>query len=837
MDRSDGRSSRRPISRRLLLALVPLLVALEVPGVVELLQRPELGWKLRQTTVMVVEPRGPAADAGVQVGDRVTALGGEPVESWADVRAALARHRPGDVLGLALLRDGDTASVEIAAERPSFDGLVLTLSMRLSALTFLFLGFITYLRRDDALGRTFFVTCVLLAFPFLDLPSLADRMWMRTLIGVRDGAQVLLGAFLLRFLLIFPEGASVRPDLYVRQRWILAPAVALVPLHIASAFAPRASARSGFETMLLAATTLIFVGYVVAAVVVFARKVRRRDRWVRGSKLRLASLGMGAGVLPLTLAALARWLAPTHALPVDEWAVLMLPLVPASFSFALLRSGAMDLATLTRQLFLAMFVAGPVVLLAWVGAGELAEHVVPAARPAVYGAVLATLVVAGITLRGPLRFVARGVDRALYPERRRVRALADRIGRTLTERREPAPLIDHFVADMKELVETEMVLVLEPHDDRWIPTDAHPEGFDDLSIDGDTSLVEWIVRSREIVVLDPERVDADPRFGPTARAWRQRADAHVVAPLVVAGEVTALLALGGRVGDRDYGALHLYHIDHLCRQAGAALQNARLHEEDLQRERMRTELTLAKEIQEQLLPAAPLEVDGLTVCGRTVSSRSVGGDLHDHFVLSDGRVVMVVADASGKGIPASLLTSGVRTAMRETIRPDLGLDEAIAHVNRHVHGMTHVGNFVALFCAVIDPNDGLTEYCVAGIEPPLWVRTANPRAERLTRGGAVLGVDPNATFHVGTICLAPGDTLVAYSDGVIDEEDVEGDEFGTDRLVALLGNADALDPGELLTTIFDRVKGHAGGEPVDDTTVVVARRSAEVRMGTKRALA
>lgn len=830
MDRSPGR-----LGRRLLLAVVPLLLVLEIPGGLEMLRRPDLGWKLRQTTVMVVEPDGPAARAGVEVGDRVIALGRERVASYADVRASLVGQHAGDELRLTLLRNDRPLVLDIELSRRPMESQVLTLSMRLSAICFLFLGFVTYLRRDDELGRTFYVLCVLLAFPFLDLPSLPDRHWIRLVTGLRDGMQALLAAFLLRFLLIFPEGVASREAGYARQRWVLVPAVVLLPVHVASSLAPASPAARAVEPWLLTATTLLFVGYVLAGIAVFVRKIQRRETWVRGSKLRLAALGLGLGVLPLTIAALARLLDPTHAWPLDELAVLALPLVPASFSLALLRSGVIDLAHLTRQALVAAFLGLPVALGAWVTAGIVGPRLDPSARPAVYLLVIVGLVALFTLTRAPVRALAGGIDRVLYPEQRRIRRVADELGRTLSESREPEAVIEDFLGGVRQLVDTRQARILEPHGSRWVPHGLDGELATALQLGDESSLARLLCGSREVLVLPPDRATEDHRFGPSTRAWIRRADAHVVAPLVSSGETVALLVLGPRNDGRAYGALHLYHVDSLCRQAAAALQNARLHEEDLARERVRTELQLAQKIQQQLLPQAPILGDSITVCGRTVSSRSVGGDLHDHFTLSDGGVVVVVADASGKGIPASLLTSGVRTAVRETVRPGLPLSDAIAHVNRHVHGMTSVGNFIALFCALIDPRTGVVEYCVAGIEPPLWIRSRRERCEPLTRGGPVLGVDPDAGYHAGTIRLDPGDTLVAYSDGVIDEEDSEGEPFGPQRLAALLRAEREHEPRRLLASIFGRVKAHAAAEAVDDTTVVVVRRSQEVHVGTESA--
>ena len=834
MNRSHETFERQRIVRRGLLALVPLLLLLEIPGVVGLLRRPDLGWKLRQTTVMVVEPGGPAARAGVEVGDRVLALGRERVASYADLRAALSGHGSGGHATLTLIRDDNPVALDVELAARPIESQVLTLSMRLSAICVLFLGFITYLRRNDELGRVFHVTCLLLALPFLDLPGVADPTWMRLVTGLRDGLQALLPAFLLRFLLIFPEGSTGSGE-YSRQRWILLPALVLLPLHLVSSLTPGGRGAQTVETLLLTATTLLFAGYVVAAVVVFARKVRGREAWIRGSKLRLAALGILAGVLPLTVAAVARLVAPTHGLPLDEVAVLALPLVPASFSLALLRTGAIDLAYLTRQALVAVFLALPLGVAAWVLAGLVAPRVDPAARPIIHLGITLLAFVAVTVARAPARALARGIDHVLYPEQRRVRRVAERLGRELSELKQPDEVIEHFLGAMRELVGTPDARLLEPSAERWVDPRRDGDDHGEPSLPADSSLTRLLVRSREVVVLEPDEVFDDERFGPATRGWILRTDAHVVAPLVASGEAIAILVLGRREADRDYGALHLYHVDHLCRQAAAALQNARLHQEDLARERVRTELQLAQTIQQQLLPQRPHESGQLQAFGRTVSSRSVGGDLHDHFTLSDGSLVVVVADTSGKGIPASLLTSGLRTAVRETVRPDLALDEAMCHVNRHVHGMTGTGHFIALFCALVRPADGLVDYCVAGIEPPLWVRPKLGRIEFLTRGGPVLGVDPDARFRVGTIRLEPGDTLVAYTDGVTDEEDADGEPFGLQKLTELVRALGDAPPRQVLEGIFEAVQGHAGGEAVDDTTALVLRRPEEVRIGTKRA--
>ena len=809
----------RRAGRRFLLALAPLLLVLEVLGAAELLRRPDLGFRLRHDQIMQIEAGGPADRAGLHVGDRIVAIDGRRVTSYADLVAALHGRRAGERLSLEGRRRGRSIRVplELAERSPRERGLALVQS--LSALAFLFLGFVTYLRRADALGRTFYVTCLLLAHPFLDLPSVSDPTVMRWSEGIRDALVGFMPAFLLRLVWIFPEGAEGDPWRYRRQRWIFLPPALLAPLHLLSHFESLPTA--GLEA-LAAVTAMLFAAYVLAAVVVFAKKIRRRQGWTRTAQLRLALTGLVAGVAPLTLTTLLRQFLPAHAPLLDTAAVLFLPLVPASFSLALLRAGALDLAYLMRQALIAFFLALPILVLTVVTLGALDRAPGPGLRPLLYAGVLVALAGIAVGSRTPARWIARGVDRFFYPEQRRVRAAATRLGRRLTEQRDPDQVRALLGDGLVDLLTASSVAVLEPADeDRWTVT--HRSGDPNAPVPStDDALLNRASATRDVVCLDA--AGAGPRDAPV-----------LFAPLVAAGRVLAVVAVGPPRQRNDYSALHLFHVQSLCRQAAAALENARLHREDLARERDRTELTLARQIQRRLLPSKDLVHDEYVFSGNTESCRSVGGDLFDHFRLSDGTLVGVVADAAGKGVPASLLTSGLRTAVRETIRPGLPLDQAVSHVNAHVCGMTTEGSFIALFVALLDPRTGMVDYCVGGIEPPLWLHARDRRVEPLTRGGPVLGIDPAAGYHVGTILLEPGDALFAFSDGLIDEENAEGEEFGRERLIRAILAQRGVAARQALESLLGAVRMHRAGEPVDDTTLLVVRRAARMTAGMAHA--
>lgn len=813
-----GHQAYSRAGRRLLLALAPLLLVLEVPGAVELMRRPEVGFRLRHDEVMVVTPESGAARAGLRPGDHLRSFAGQPIHGYADLLAAQHLLRVGEHVPVAVERKGNTLDLQIELGAKSAQERLRALLLSVSALCFLFLGFVTYRKRDDALGRTFYITCLLLAYPFLDLPTVPEPLLMRWAEGLRDGLLALMPAFLLRFVLIFPDGASRH---YARQRWLFVAPALLLPLHFASHFG---IASAQWIDGLAAATAVVFAVYVLAAVVAFARKTRQRSGWSRTSKLHLAWAGLLIGVVPLTVATLLHQFAPGETQWLDPIAVLFLPLVPASFSLALLRSGAIDITYLTRQFLVSFFLTLPLLALAIVLTAGMGPALPVATRVAVYLGVLAAIPALGITVGTPARFIARVVDRALYPEQRRVRAAAAQLGRELSEQRHPAQVLERLRTGLSAVTDSSRVRVLTPGTDTWSWLDddeaPRPETEDPT--------LRRVCDGGDLV-----ETRAPGKRSGASLTWGR--EAELLCPLMAGGRAMAVVVIDGRRSANDYRALHLFHIQSLCRQAAAALENASLHEEDLARERDRTELALAEQIQVQLLPQEDLILDQVQVCGVTEACRSVGGDLFDHFRLSDGRVIAVVADASGKGVPAALLTSGLRTAVRETLRPGLPLEAAIAHVNAHVCGMTGPGNFIALFVAMLDPADGLMEYCVAGIEPALWHRIAQRRSEWLNRGGPVLGIDATAAYRTGTVRLDPGDLVLAYSDGLVDEEDAEGEEFGRARLLRAVEDEATSPAREGLEAILRRVRAHRAGEAVDDTTLLIVRRNASKSAGTVHA--
>jgi uncharacterized membrane protein len=414
-----------------------VLVLLEIPGAVELLRRPDVGFALRNQTVMVVEAQSAAERAGLRPGDVLLRFDGKPATNYPALMAALYPLRVGDEAVVQVQRDGREIRLLLALEAKAARARLLDLLQSASAICFLFLGFVTYLKRDDALGRNFHLTCLLLAYPFLDLPSFPSAELMRFVEGLRDALLGFMPAVLLRFILNFPQGSEESSQRYRRQRWLLFPPAILAPAHVWSQFAGSSPIERMLVETLLAVTVLLFALYLLIAIIQFARKLRKRERWVSWSKLRLAALGLTAGLLPLLVATVLRQVDPTHRMPLDAASVLFLPLVPASFSVALLRSGAIDVAYLGRQTLISLLAGIPLVILALVVVFALAPHVDGSSRALIYGALVLGILALGLSATTTTRWIGHFVDRVFYPDQQRVRQIATELGRRLSEPRDP----------------------------------------------------------------------------------------------------------------------------------------------------------------------------------------------------------------------------------------------------------------------------------------------------------------------------------------------------------------------------------------------------------------
>lgn len=278
-------------------------------------------------------------------------------------------------------------------------------------------------------------------------------------------------------------------------------------------------------------------------------------------------------------------------------------------------------------------------------------------------------------------------------------------------------------------------------------------------------------------------------------------------------------------GVLDFTSADARLLSLFANQAAAAIETARLHREAIEKERLERELELAAAIQREILPRFLPEIRGLELAAVNLPTRQVGGDYYDVFPLSGGRLAFLVADVSGKGIPAALLVSTVHAAVHLQIDESKTIAELVTRIDRHLRRYAATRKFLTLFFGLIDPSTGTLRYVSAGHNPAVLAR-ATGELRLLDSTGVPVGMLPGATWREESVELAPGDLLAVYTDGLTEAVDEKEEEFGLKRLTAEVVAGRDLTGRELCDRVLGSVAQFARGMPqYDDQTLLVVKRT------------
>jgi serine phosphatase RsbU (regulator of sigma subunit) len=248
-------------------------------------------------------------------------------------------------------------------------------------------------------------------------------------------------------------------------------------------------------------------------------------------------------------------------------------------------------------------------------------------------------------------------------------------------------------------------------------------------------------------------------------------------------------------------------------------KNAALEEAQSQ---IQAELEVARALQLAILPAAFPARAGCAGAARMIAATTMGGDFYDFIELPDGRIGLVMADVSGKGVPAAFFMAVARTNLRELAAHHAEPGACLTRANEVLCTQNPMDLFVTVFYGIVDPRSGVLRYANGGHNPPV-VRHTDGTVESLAgEGGLVLGAMPGSIYPDHTLALRPGDRLVLYTDGVTEAFNPTNEAFGETRLAAEVRSHGAGTPSVLVERICDSVTVFAAGAPQsDDITLAV----------------
>lgn len=298
-------------------------------------------------------------------------------------------------------------------------------------------------------------------------------------------------------------------------------------------------------------------------------------------------------------------------------------------------------------------------------------------------------------------------------------------------------------------------------------------------------------------------------------------------PMIVQGQKKGFLCVGKKLNGEEFTDDNLMFMEALSNRAIAAIENERLFREELEKKKLESELNLALEIQQNLLPMDLPELSSeYSIAGESLPSRMVGGDYFDFIPLSDGRLLIAIADVSGKGMPAALLMANVQAALRALAPLSLTLKDLVLRINSIVYKNTTPDKFVTFFVGIINTESHYFNYINAGHNPPIVLRKDGSQ-ELLSEGGLILGIfDDGIAFSEGEIDMSSGDLICFYTDGITESPSPEGEEFGEQRLIECLIEKASLNADLLLKNIIRQVAEFSNSDNrYDDLTAVVLKRS------------
>ncbi len=790
-----------------------------------------------------------AAGAGLEVGDHIISIGGQPYSGKAQLQAARWYASPSEPMRVEVRKKGGrTTTLVLPLEGykidpgPAETAFLLIINVVVPFVCLL-IGYRVVMARPTDLNA--WLILVILTFPEAFI-SFSTYNWWPWWLPLRLAWHILMisgAAFALFWLGIrFPEKG--RPGLVPVWARVVISAV-LVAITIWALATDYASWYQPGEHLwakrvddvvnpVLNWTLLICI---VSYWVTIFDKLRNETN--RDSKRRLQILWAGSiagfasniviwGVLP--------WLGvnPAQLKWVGYTGAGLLVVFPLTLAYVVVVQRAMDVRLLARlgtQYILArssvtLLQIAFITFLIWKAIVPVVE------RHPKFGYVLAPLILAMVMIRR--RFVGRSifdrlrdrVDRHFFREAYNAELvlgdLVDRV-RSITE---PSVLLDTVSTRIAEVLHVTEMAVLVRHGNVFQVVSA-PALAGGISFLEASTPIQHLASTRTPAIVyreDPE--DWLIEASTDDRAAIERLNPEVLLPLPGRTRLMGVMVLGPKLSEEPYSAADLRLLSAVASQTGLGLEVNDLAEtlakEAAGKQRMQREMEIAREVQERLFPQHIPVIRGLDLAGHCRPALGVGGDYYDMIELEDGRLALAIGDVSGKGIGAALLMASLRASLRGmTDGNSHDLAKMVRKLNRLVYEASSSNRYATFFFGIYDPQRRVLDYVNGGHNAPAVVR--GDEVIRLEATGAVVGLLKDVPFEQASVELLPGDLFLAYTDGISEAMTVDDEEWGDERMIECARNCGG-SASEVMKALFVGADAFAAGAAqYDDMTVLLFR--------------
>lgn len=403
-----------------------------------------------------------------------------------------------------------------------------------------------------------------------------------------------------------------------------------------------------------------------------------------------------------------------------------------------------------------------------------------------------------------------------------IRYVADDIARELSSILDPVTLKESIVNMLKEdmLIEKVRLCIKSETDHRFVLLAQRGDTNPNMSYSpDDVILSELSNRDRPVLIDELKR----PNLHSPLLEVLEAENMQMLVPLNNRGLLEGFIALSSKISGYNYNYEDITTLNILSNQLVVALSNARLYQESLEKQLLEEELSLARQIQQDLLPKVLPSGTDYEFAAYSQPSRYVGGDFYDFMETKSKTTGIVIADVSGKGIPAALMVSQIQAMMRSEVRNTDSLIRILGNVNYLMATTTSSEKFVTLFYAEYNPLTKAMKYSNAGHNYPIVIHPDGSH-DFLTEGGLLMGAFQEAKYKSDKILLKSGDLVFFYTDGLNEAFDADGEQYGEDRLLERIKALRTAGAKEITSTIVREVKEFASEDmPQDDMTVIALK--------------
>lgn len=296
---------------------------------------------------------------------------------------------------------------------------------------------------------------------------------------------------------------------------------------------------------------------------------------------------------------------------------------------------------------------------------------------------------------------------------------------------------------------------------------------------------------------------------------------EVVVPMQIQNEIKGFIFLGSKITKQEFKKGDLEFLQTLGNIAIISLENARLFQETLEKQRLEEEMALAKNIQTRLLPKNIPQFENIKIHGLNIPSKHVGGDYFDVIRINDNLLALTIADVSGKGMPASLLMSNLQASLHSLLLENRDLSKLVGQINNVIYNNTDPEKYITFFLGLFNTDTHEFFYVNAGHNPP-YLFTEKDEIIELSEGGIILGMMPDMPYQVGKVQVNKNDWLVTFTDGVTEAMTVDDEEFEEKRVIDFIkANSKCESPEKFNNLLLKEINEFVGDVPQNDDITIL----------------